>query len=80
MPVDRLGIFRESHSGERFIVEIMGDELLAEHPLHTSIDLGADEAKNLLRHYNLPDNEIDLRLASAEPRATAAAFAAGELS
>jgi hypothetical protein len=78
MPHHRLGIFRVPDSEEKFIVEVMGDGLATGQLLHTSCDLAADEAKNLLRHYNLSDNEIDIRLASATPRAVAAL--AGKLS
>jgi hypothetical protein len=80
MLVDRLGIFKAPNSDEKYIVEILGDGLVTGRPLHTSLDLAADEAKNLLRHYNLPDNEIDSLLAAAEPRVVAAAFAAGDYS
>lgn len=78
MPHHRLGIFRVPDSEERFIVEVMGDGLAHGQPLHTSCDLAADEARNLLRHYNLSDREIDIRLAAAPPRAVAAF--AGKLS
>lgn len=78
MPADRLGIFRAPNSDEKYIVEVMADGSITRSPLHTSTDLAADEARNLLRHYNLSDHEIDSLLASAEPRA--AAFAAGDCS
>lgn len=77
MQADRLGIFRAPTSDERFIIEVMGDGTITRMPLHIT-ELAADEAKNLLRHYNLSDSEIDGLLASAEPRAVAEAFAAGE--
>lgn len=80
MPADRLGIFKAPNSDERYIVEIMGDGTVTRSPLHTSTELAADEAKNFLRHYNLSDREIDTLLAAAEPRASAAAFAAGDRS
>ena len=72
MSLNRLGIFKVPNSEGKFIVEVMGDGVVTDEPLHTTCDLAADEAKNLLRHYNLPDNEIDMRLAAAAPRAVAA--------
>ncbi len=74
---DRLGIFRAPNSDGKYIVEVMGDGIVTGRPLHTSLDLAADEAKNLLRHYNLPDNEIDSLLASAGPH-VAATLVAGD--
>jgi hypothetical protein len=78
MPNDRLGVFTVPNSEGKFIVEVMSESALIGEPVHTSRELAADEARNLLRHYNLSDSEIDIRLASATPRA-AAAFA-GKLS
>lgn len=72
MSTDRLGIFKVPNSEGKFIVEIRCEEIVSGEPLHTSRDLAADEAKNLLRHYNIPDNEIDTRLASATPHGIAA--------
>ena len=72
MAYDRLGIFKVPNSEGKFIVEVMSEGVFDGEPLHTSRELAADEARNLLRHYNLSDNEIDKRLASATPRAAAA--------
>jgi hypothetical protein len=72
MPHDRLGIFKAPNSEGKFIVEVMSEGVSTGEPLHTSRELAADEARNLLRHYNLSDNEIDIRLAGAAPRSTAA--------
>lgn len=72
MSFDRLGIFRAPNSQGKFVVEIRGEGTATGRPLHTSLDLAADEARNLLRHYNLPDNEIDSLLATAAPHGVAA--------
>ncbi len=73
MPFDQLGIFKVPNTEGKFIVEIRCEEFVTSQPLHTSRELAADEAKNLLRHYNIPDNEIDVRLASAIPHKSLAA-------
>ena len=72
MAFDRVGIYRAQDSENKFIV-VIGNEPAADTPLHTSDPLARDEAKNLLRHYNLSDSEIDLRLQRASAIAVAAA-------
>ena len=75
MSFDRLNVFKAPDSDNKFIVVVMHSEELSDTPLHVSYELAPDEAKNLLRHYNLIDTEIDSRLAKATIRV--AAFAAG---
>ncbi len=75
MSFDRLNVFKAPDSENKFIVVVMHSEEPSDRPLHVSYELAPDEAKNLLRHYNLIDTEIDSRLAKATVRITA--FAAG---
>jgi hypothetical protein len=72
MAIERVGIYRAQGSENKFIVVIKSDGALADTALHTSDPLARDEAKNLLRHYNLSDSEIDQRLQGASALSSAA--------
>ncbi|MDQ2775074.1 MAG: hypothetical protein M3Y57_09180 [Acidobacteriota bacterium] len=75
MAFDRVGIYRAQGSENKFII-VIGNEPAADTPLHASDPLARDEAKNLLRHYNLSDSEIDLRLQKASALSSSAAAGA----
>lgn len=76
MSHDRLNVFKSPDSDNRFIVVVMHSEFPPDEPLHVSTELAPDEAKYLLRHYNLADTDIDAKLATATIRVVAA-YAAG---
>jgi hypothetical protein len=73
MSTDRLNVFKAPDSDNGFIVVVMHSELTPDEPLHVSNELARDEAKYLLRHYNLADSDIEVRLAKATIRVTAMA-------
>ena len=71
MTFDRVGIYRARGAENKFVI-VIGNEPATDTPLQTSDPLARDEAKNLLRHYNLSDSEIDLRLQSASALSSSA--------
>jgi hypothetical protein len=73
MSHDRLDVFRAPNSVDRFIVVVLDPRRTSDKPLHVSTELACDEARNLLRHYNFADSEIDSKLASATLGLVAAA-------
>ena len=73
MSFDRVGIYKAQDADNRFIVVVENNEPSESEALHTSEPLARDEAKNLLRHFNLTENEIELRIQHAAPAAKALA-------
>ena len=67
MPFERVGIYKAHDAENMFIVVVENNEASDGEALHTSDPLALDEAKNLLRHFNLTDTEIDLRIRRARP-------------
>ncbi len=67
----KVGVYKAEQEGA-FIVELGHEAEDAVHPIHRSHPLRADEVWNLLRHFNLSEQEIEQRLKGATRPALAA--------
>jgi hypothetical protein len=65
MPFDQVAIYRTGPGESTYIVEITDSNNQAADSVYVSSPLALAEARNLLRHCNLNDTEINSRLRSA---------------
>lgn len=70
MLFSKVGVYKADQEGS-YIVELGHEANDSVHPIHRSSPLPMDEAKNLLRHVQVPEREIEQRLRRAIPAALA---------
>lgn len=72
MLFSKVGVYKADHDGG-FIVELGHEAENAFHAIHTSSPMQQDEVRNLLRHVQLSEREIDECLEGAAGLRTASA-------
>jgi hypothetical protein len=75
MLFSKVGVYKTEQNSETFIVELGSDADDEGQLIHVSYPLALDEVRNLLRHVELSDSEIERRLRHAETFQRAAAAA-----